>query len=262
MSAGVYVKNIWLSRYFWTHLTLADLRAKYRRSYLGMAWAFIQPLALTLLLSLVMGQIFQISITDYAPYVFSGLILWDFVTVSAIGGCHAFIAAEGYIKQFSHPLSIYSLRTSLSALINLMIAFIGLVVWVLLWKPANFGYAWFNLLLAFPLLLLLAWPLAIITAFIGTRFRDFSQMIVLILQAIWYISPVFFLPSVFRAAKISFLVDYNPIFHLLNLFRLPLLQGIAPSMQDYIFTLSTILVLWAVAFLFILRQEKKVIFYL
>ena len=77
-----YINDLFDARYFWGHLALADLRSKYRRSHIGILWAMLQPLAFTLLLSFVMGRIFKTPVLDYIPYVFSGLIIWEFITAS------------------------------------------------------------------------------------------------------------------------------------------------------------------------------------
>jgi lipopolysaccharide transport system permease protein len=263
LSANViYLKNIWSSRYFWLHLAFADIRTKYRRSILGLAWALIQPLALTLLLAFVMGHFFHAPMNDYAPFIFSGLIFWEFITSSAVHGCSSFINAEGYIKQFNHPLLIYTLRNVIPCMINLACAFGGLVIWVLLWKPTNLNFSWLSLMISFPLIFLFAWPICTITAFIGVRFRDFAQLILIILQAVYYVSPIFFMPKLFVAAHLDFLIEYNPIYHLLNLFRMPLLEGIPPALNDYTYVLLTNFVLWLIAWFLVRRSENKVIFYL
>jgi len=259
---STYIKSIWNSRYFWIHLALADIRTKYRRSLLGLAWALIQPLSITLLLAFIMGNFFHTTMNDYAPFIFSGLIIWEFITSSAINGCTAFVNAEGYIKQFTHPLMIYTLRNVIPCLINLFCAFGGLVLWVLLWKPANFGFSWLSFIVAFPMLFFFAWPISTITAFIGVRFRDFAQLILIMLQIVYYVSPIFFMPKLFVAAKLGFLVEYNPIYHLLNLFRLPLLEGTPPAISDYVYVLVASGVLWLIAWLLVRRHENKVIFYL
>ncbi len=257
-----YVKKIWDARYFWSHLALADLRAKFRRSSLGLVWSILNPLLMTLLLTFIMGMIFHSPLGDYAPYVFSGLITWEFIVVSAVMGCSAFIGAEGYIKQFKHPLAIYPLRSTLVALVNFCLAFIGLLLWVAVWKPHNFGLPTFTLLLTLPLIALTVWPLAIITAFINTRFRDFAQLLVIVLQAIWYASPVFFEPKLFKSAGISFMVDYNPVFHVLNLIRAPLLYGHYPSWTNVEYILIFAAILWSFALYKIHNEEKKMVFYL
>jgi lipopolysaccharide transport system permease protein len=257
-----YFHRISKARYFWFHLVLSDLRARYRRSFLGIGWAMLHPLTLTCLLGFVMSKAFKSPLADYAPYILSGIILWEFITSSAVTGCQAFIHAEGYIRQISHPLAIYSLRTTLCSLINLSFGFIGLIVWVLFWKPGNVNLSWLALPVSFCIFFLGAWGLSTITAFITVRFRDFSQVIVILLQALWYVSPVFLLPSIFEAAGIKFLLNYNPIYHLLSLFRAPILYGEFPTFVNYLYSFGTVLFLGVLALLSIKISEKKVIFYL
>jgi len=257
-----YLKNIWSARYFWLHLALADVRTKYRRSMLGLAWALIQPLSLTLLLAFVMGNFFHSPITEYAVFIFSGLIFWEFIVTASVNGCTALVNAEGYIKQFTHPMLIYTLRSVIPGMINLLCAFVGLLVWVLLTTPGSFGFSWLTLFFSFPLLFFFAWPISTITAFVGVRFRDFAQLIVILLQVIYYVSPIFFMPKMFIAANIGFLIEYNPIYHLLNLFRKPLIEGIAPSLTDYAYVVVAMAILWLGTWLLIKRNESKIIFYL
>lgn len=257
----LYVRNIWKARYFWTHLALADLRAKYRRSFLGVGWSILQPLAMTLLLAFVMGSFFKASIGDYALFVFSGLILWEFVLNSALAGSNAFVHAEGYIKQYRHPIAIYSLRNVVAASINLMLAFVGLILWILLLKP-TISVAWLTLIPSFAGLLIIGWGLSTICAFAGSRFRDFSQLIVIFMQAVWFVSPVFFEPQLFRTAQIAYLVEYNPVYHILELFRAPLLMGQLPSLHNIFFSCSLVFSLWSVAALLIYYKEDEVIFYI
>jgi len=130
-----YIRGIWASRYFWTHLSLADLRSRWRRSFFGVLWTIIQPLGLTLLLSVVFGRIFNTSIVEYAPYILSGMVVWEFVSASSINGSLSFVQADAYIKQCQHPLAIYTLRTVLTNLIVLLLASSSLIAWVLIVMP-------------------------------------------------------------------------------------------------------------------------------
>ena len=107
----------------------------------------------------------------------------------------------------------------LVGLINFGLALIGLICWVLLWQPGNVSLSWLSLPVAIMIFLLVAWPLAIICAIIGTLFRDFSQLLTIALQALWFVSPVFFSTEVFINGGIGFLVYDNPVYHLLELIR-------------------------------------------
>lgn len=229
-----YAKRVWAARYFWLHLVGADLRAKYRRSSLGLLWSVIHPLALTALLSLVMSRVFGSSIVEYAPFVFSGLIFWEFLSSTVMTGCNAFINAEGYIRQFPQPLLIYSLRSTLASLTNFALGMTGLIIWIVVWRPQNTGIALLSLPFILASYFVMAWPLATLTAFYGTRFRDLPQFLVIALQAVWYVSPVFFEPKLFRNAGVGFLVDWNPIYYLLQIVRAPLIDGVLPSATTWL----------------------------
>lgn len=260
--AGAYLLGIWRARYFWLNLVGADLRARWRRSTLGILWTLLQPLGFTLLLSFVLGRLLQVPFADYAPYVLSGLLLWDFLTSTATGGAQAFLQADAYIRQHRQPLLIYTLRTTLTNLAILAIASLALVGWVLASRPETFGWCWLAALLIFPFALLLGWPLATLLAYPTVRFRDIAFALSLLLQAVWFVSPIYFLPAFFRAGGIGWLVDWNPLYHLLQLLRAPLLDGAWPSGTNLAVCAGAVLVLWILAALTAWRGEERVILYL
>lgn len=257
-----YVQGIWSARYFWVHLTQADLRSRWRRSFFGILWSVLQPLGLTLLISVVFSRIFQSSLADYAPYILSGVIIWEYIVFNVVGSALAFVQADAYIKQTRHPLAIYTLRNVISGLIILAIASTSLIGWVLVIKPQNFGWCWLAALSIFPLLGLIVWPWATLMAYFSVRFRDLPHMLGLIMQAIWFVSPIYFQDSVFRHGGLNGLLTYNPIYHLLQVVRAPLLYGQWPALTDYLWCLGTALLLGMIAIAVGCYAEKRVIFYL
>lgn len=217
---------------------------------------------MTLLLSVVFGKIFNTDITEYAPYILSGMVVWEFVIQSAIGGSLSFVQADAYIKQCLHPLPIYTLRTVLTNLIVLGLACVSLIVWVLVVMPQNFGWAWLAALTVFPILALIAWPMATLFAYVATRFRDLPHALGLVFQAMWFVSPIYFEAKTFRGGELHALVDYNPIYHMLEIVRAPLLHGAWPTMQNYAYCLALVAGLVLLAWLVGRTAERKVIFYL
>ncbi|MGH7740093.1 MAG: ABC transporter permease [bacterium] len=253
---------MWDARYFWIHLAFADLRSRWRRSFFGMLWSVIQPLGMTLLLSFVFGRIFKSSVGEYAPYILSGMVVWEFVMSTATAGSMAFVQADAYIKQTRHPLAIYTLRTTLANLVVLLLASVGLVLWVLVTDPGRLGWCWLSALLVYPLVALAAWPLATALAYLGARFRDLPHSLGLVFQALWFVSPIYIQAKVYRGSHLGWLVDENPIYHLLEILRAPLLRGTWPHLIDFAYCLVTILVLALLAWWVGRRMEEKVIFYL
>jgi lipopolysaccharide transport system permease protein len=257
-----YLRKVWRARYFWTHLALSDLRTRWRRSFLGALWSLIQPLGMTLLLTVVFSRIFNADMARYAPYIFSGMITWDFVGATVSGGSLAFVQADAYIKQTRHPLAIYTLRTALTNLCVFALASAGLVVWVLLALPRNFGWTWLAALTIYPVLLATGWMVATFLAYFATRFRDIPHALGLLLQALWFVSPVYFEAKVFRDAGLSPLVDWNPIYHLLQIVRAPLLAGEWPTPANFAFALGLAALFGLLAWRVGRRMESRVIFYL
>lgn len=257
-----YLCKVWQARYFWTHLALSDLRTRWRRSFLGALWSIVQPLGMTLLLTIVFSRIFKTDMVRYAPYIFSGMITWDFVAATVSGGSLAFVQADAYIKQTRHPLAIYTLRTALTNLCVFAFASIGLVIWVLAVVPENFGWPWLAALLIYPLLLATGWVVATLLAFFATRFRDIPHALGLLLQALWFVSPVYFESKVFYDAGLAPLVDWNPIYHLLEIVRAPLLSGRWPTAGNFVFALGLCALFALLAWRVGRQMERKVIFYL
>ncbi len=257
-----YLRRIYEARYFWWHLAQSDLRHRYRRSSLGIAWAVMQPLGMTLLIAYVMGSLLGHNLGDYALYIFSGLVIWEYIGNATIGGCSSFLSAAVYTRQFTHPYAIYTLRHILGGFINFLIAFSGVLLWTAFKSPENMGLSWFSLLPACLILLVFAWGIATICAFLSTWFHDFSQMVVLMLQAMYFVSPIFIQPSMFRNNGLGYLVDYNPFYHLFELFRAPLLQGDWPTLLNFAFSAGSVMGVWLIAALFIRHKERNLIFYI
>ena len=215
-----------------------------------------------MLLALVLSRLFKTDILTFAPYVLSGLIVWEFIVVNVTGGSLAFVQADAYIKQTKHPLAIYTLRTVLGSLVVLILASTSLYAWSAIVQPFNFGWHWLASLAVFPVLAVIAWPLGTLLAYIGARFRDLPHATGLIMQALWFISPVYFEAKMFRQGGMDVLVDFNPVYHVLQIVRAPLLEGSWPTLMNYVYPLAAALVFSLLAWLVGRKAEPNVIFYL
>ena len=256
-----YLEEVWSARYFYIYLARAELKYKFRRSRLGLLWTMVMPLVLSLMMTVIFGNLLGIEMKDYGPYIFSGLLVWDYLMGCVIGGSNSLVISEAYIKQFRHPFAIYPLKTTLVNIASFCIAILGLVLWILFYQPANLLVAIFAVPISILLLFVLGWPIAILTSFTNLKYRDFAQIAALGMQLLWYMSPVFFKASMFKTSQLIFLLEYNPVTHVLNLLREPMLFGKFPSMVDYCFVLGTAIILYVLAALKIRKSEKTLIYY-
>src|SRR5262249_36769044 len=132
-----YLASTWECRYFWLSLVKNDLRLRYRRSFLGIGWSLLQPLATAVVTCAVFHAIFHRDVREHGLFILSGLACWSYITTCVIQGCQSYVQAESYIRQHPLPMAIYPLRTTLGTLIHFLIA-LGLVL-VLTWILNGFG---------------------------------------------------------------------------------------------------------------------------
>ncbi len=258
-----YAIKLYKTRYFWLHLVRSDLKSRFRRSKLGMLWVLIQPLLLTTIMSVVFSTVFNQPLGEYAVYILSGIIVWDLISSSTIAGGGCIMSAEQYIRQFNHPITIYSLRSALLYIVLFLLEINALIIWILFMRPENLILAIFTLPLTLMLYFMLSWSITTIAGYMNTKYRDYPQMMGLVMQTIWYLSPVFFKKDMFTLSPaLNILFQLNPITHLLNLIRDPFVYGKMPGAISYLFVIATILIFLFWAYQLNKKNQKKIIFYL
>lgn len=257
-----YVKRIDKAKFFLFHLVKWDIKFRFRGSKIGVFWTILQPLLLTLIIGTIFGFVFKQNMKDYAPYILSGLLVWDVINGGVVGNSYSFLQAEVYIKQHSHPIIIYPLRAALVSILTFLIASSSLIIWVLIVYPQNFLVG----LVSFPLTVLiyfmLSWPVSIISSHIHIRFRDYPYIMNLVMQIMWYFSPVFFKREMFlNNAILRVVFMMNPVTQILNLIRCPIFDGSFASLGTYIYVFVLMIFLATVAWFVNRKCEKQVIFY-
>ena len=258
---GAYLSEILRYYNFWTSLAQIDLRNRFRRTKIGIIWVVIQPFMFTLILSLIFHIVFKREFLDFSVYVFSGITLWAWFSESVLLGSTSIIQSEPFIRQQRLPLVIYSIRTFIVSFITYLLSFVGLSIWFLLTGHVPGLYA---LLLPLNILFigLALFPLVVFSGVIGTLYRDYQQFSQIILQALWFISPVFMDKSVCLIPGLNVWDYLNPVSNMLELIRKPLTENMLPTWENYLFVAMFSLAAWALAYLFLKRHEKHLIYYL
>lgn len=230
----------WHHRHLWGTLGLHDVRKKYRRSTLGPFWITLSMGVMVSALGLLYGQIFGQRIDEYLPFLAAGFVIWGLISAMILEGCYTFIGAEGIIRQINAPLSIYAYKEVWSALIGFLhniLIFIIVATWFS--KPL----VW-SMLLVFPALLMVLINGFWIVVFLGllsARYRDVPLIVASVVQVVFFLTPIIWQPSMLPNR--TFLLNYNPFFHLVEIMRAPLL-GYAPAIENWIATSLIAIVGW------------------
>ncbi|GIW81938.1 MAG: sugar ABC transporter permease [Gemmatales bacterium] len=256
-----YVTDVWQHRHFWLSLVQMDLRARYRRSVLGVGWSLLHPICTTAVLCVAFYKIFNVPVRTYLPFLMCGLSWWGFITGTVGRGCQCFVEAEGYIRQHPAPIAIYPLRAVLGGLIHLLIALA--VVLVLTWSLQGFhNLATLPMVaIGLSILLVFGWSMAVLAGYINTIFRDVQHITDIAFQILFYLTPILYPSEILVRSHLAVFVKYNPLTYFLRILREPLL-GALPSWRAYAIALGCTVAVTAVAVPLLGRLQRKVILYL
>lgn len=258
-----YLERIWQLRYFWFSLVRMDLRARYRRSFLGIGWSLLRPLAMSAVLCFVFSKLFNVAISEYGPFLLLGLTVWQFITESIMGGCGCMIHAGPYIRQQPLPLAIFGLRSVLGSGFHGLIS-LGLAIgFCFALRGLDNPGALVGLLPAIGLLFLVGWAFAVLFGLINAIFTDTHHFLEIALQILFYLTPVLYAPETMRGReRFTWVMDLNPFTYFLELFRQPVLKGQLPTWDYYAVAGGTVLGVGLLAIYFLQRLEKRLVFWL
>ena len=237
-----------------------DIVQRYRRSILGPAWITLSNLIFILSISFIYSSFFNASFFDYLIWVTTGLLPWYLILIQIEDGMSAFIESENIIKSMKINNLIFIFRVTFR---NYLIFFHNITILIVLYFI--YENIIFSIYLIFiPIILLIyfsvLFPLGGILAIFATRFRDIQSLTKSILQIIFFLSPIIWMPSFVPDSKL-FIIDYNPVFHFIDLFR-----GIILNQQINFNSLITILFfafLFNLIFYFLYKLNyKKIVFWL
>jgi ABC-type polysaccharide/polyol phosphate export permease len=216
----------------WWRLGLQDIRSGFRRSTLGVGWIFVNFAVTILAVGVVYGALLGQQVKDFLPFLAAGLVVWLYLTSSIVEGSSAFVASEGYIKQIGITPYVYVLRFFVSISFKMLTSLSAFVVVALL---LGVEFRWGVIWAAPGVLLLCAVSLLLIAIFahLNARFRDAAHIASLGLQILFYVTPVLWPPEMLRARALGWIVDLNPLYHLLEVVRQPLLHSRPASLVNY-----------------------------
>ena len=214
-------------------LTHRELRGRYRDSVLGSAWTLLQPLAMTAVYYGLFTFLFpNHQIKDYALFILTGLILWNFYAnclnlgTMAITGS-ADIVRKVWFRRELLPMAIV-LANALTTLILLMVVIpIDVIASEDAWKTAILVPVFFALLT------LLCFGMACILATLNVFYRDISHLVNVLLLPLFFLTPVFYSLDNFPRQPpewvIAILRYGNPVTPYIESIRATAMQGVLPG---------------------------------
>jgi ABC-2 type transport system permease protein len=240
--------ELWRYRDLVIQLVRRDIVARYKRSLLGVAWTMLNPLGTTLVLGVVFSQIFH-SKPAYVVYLLSGLVAWNFFAQGTLAAMRQLVWGAGLLHRIYIPRTLFAVTAILTALVNLGLALFPLCLVILVsglrpWPAVLF------LPLAVLLLAAFALGVGLLLSTLAAYFMDIGELYELLLPILLYLTPIIYPEDILPRWARGWLVEANPLYRLIVLFRQPLYEGVWPDptaiLVGSLLALGTLAIGWVV----------------
>lgn len=233
-----------------------EVATRYRRSRVGVFWLTINSAIMIGAMGLVFTSLFGTNLRDFLPYLTLGLLLWNFISANINEGCLALSGAGGIILQTRLPIMTHIFQLLWKNLIILAHHLVIVPAVFLIFRVPLTPNAWWALPGFLLLLANLLWVMVILSVACA-RFRDLTQIVTNLVQVLFYLTPIFWMPEIVRARLDPELLLWNPFYCMIDLIRAPLLGETPPGSMWFLMS-ATAMCGWLVALWFYGRYFKRV----
>jgi lipopolysaccharide transport system permease protein len=217
--ASLGLGELWQFRELFYFFTWRDIRVKYKQTFLGFAWAVIQPFFLMLAFTLFFGKNDLKLTIPYPLFAFSGLILWNIFSTGIATAGNSVVANSNIIKKIYFPRLIIPVSSILVAFFDFLMTLpflIGMLAWYHVMP--SFAHIW--MLPAGILLTVIATigPGCLLAA-LNVKYRDFRYAIPFLVQFLLFVTPVIYPEHYIQNIWLQKLLALNPMAAPISLFR-------------------------------------------
>lgn len=225
-------------------LCIRDIKLRYKRSILGIAWSLIHSLAQMRIFRFIFGSVLAVGVPNYTAFLFTGILAWSWFAGSLSQATTSITSSRELVRQSGFPVTVLPIVTLLTQLIDFVLAFPILLIFI------YGGGGQLNSTLAIlPLIMILQFiftlGLAYIFATIQVTFRDMRYIVQVGLGLGFFLTPIFYdisrVPEQYQAW-----FQLNPLAHILDAYRSILIYGTTPNILPLL-----VIGLWSMVILII-----------
>ena len=195
-----------------------DIRGKYKASFLGVLWSFINPLLQVLVYAIVFPYIMKVQTPNYLIFLICGIIPWTWFTTAISQGTTCITNNGNLIKKVYFPREILPISVVTSGLVNFLISCIIIVLFVLF---GGLGISWHIIFLPLIAIVQYVFTLALILLLgaFNVYVKDVEYIVAFIINMLFYATPILYSIDMFNGSWIMWLFRLNPLAHIINAYR-------------------------------------------
>jgi lipopolysaccharide transport system permease protein len=208
-------------------LVLRELKIRYKRSTLGIAWSLLNPLSQIVILTFLFRSVVNLNIPHYASFVFVGVLAWTWFSGVVTTAAFAITSNPDLARRPGFPTIVLPVITVASNGIHFVLALPVMLIVIVL-DGGRFGASLVVLPAVMAVQFAFSAGLAYLVSAVHVRFRDTQHLVTIATMLAFYLTPVFYSSSVVPE-QYRFLHYANPMAVLLDAYRGILVDGAWPS---------------------------------
>jgi ABC-type polysaccharide/polyol phosphate export permease len=219
----------------------SQVKLRYKRSALGFGWSLLHPLLMMTVFTVVLGRFPRLADLPVPYHIFflSGYLPWTFFAVALQNGQAALVANASLVRQVAFRKWLLPVAAVCANLVHAVLAMLLFVLYLAIHPAIHFhaGVLWIAPLMLVQTAALVGLALAL-SAYV-VSFRDLGPLLEVLLTLLFYLTPVFYDFSIFRAqdATLVSLLKLNPLAALLACYRAAMF-GHALPVGSFVYVLA------------------------
>ena len=248
------IKNLYNYRELLKSNVKKEIRGKYKGSFLGVLWSFINPLLTVLVYAIVFPYILRVKTDNYLQYLIVGIIPWTFFTTVLNQGMITVRMNAGIIKKVYFPREILPISVALSGLVNFFISCIIIVLFCVL---GGVGISWHIILLPVFAVIQFFLTLGVVMALsaINIYVKDTEYLVNFIVNMLCYATPILY-PVTLFPQKIRWVLYANPLTELITAYRDIFMYHQLPALLPTLYLVCITIAVFFIGLLIFRKLEK------
>lgn len=251
------VRELWHYRELLGRFVWRDVKVRYKQTFIGIAWAILQPFLTMVVFTLVFGKFanFPAQGQQYPVFVYSGLLLWSYFSSALTAGSASLVANVPLVTKVYFPRVLLPAGAALVPIVDFLMAF-SVLLGLMAYYHTNFGHRAY-LAPAFLLVAVLtALGTSLFFSALNVRYRDVPYVIPFIVQTWLYVSSVIY-PIAALPLKWQWVLAFNPMNGAITGFRWALIGTPPPDTGQFLVSIGSALFIFLFGLAFFRRSEPK-----
>jgi lipopolysaccharide transport system permease protein len=260
------IRNLVAQRELIRMLTWRDFMGRFKGSFGGIFWALIQPLFMMVIYTVVFSRFLGMrfgendSMVNFSVYLLCGLLPWNAFAEGLVGSTVVVRGNVNLVKRVVFPLEVLPLNLTLVAMMQQLVGTLLLIpfAWIVSSRASVvivvLPVIWFFQVLMFS-------GINFFWSSLSVMIPDLKQVTSMLLTGLIFLAPILY-PIDIVPEQYRFLIELNPITHLVLLYRQVILSGDWPNMRDMIEFAVFSIVIFLAGYTWYQRTKRNLIDFL